>query len=72
MDNNRLNALLKRDTDTVPGLLADQKNYAPLEDDIAPLRDEHARNLAEARTFEGSILTETQDDSTQQKNSARK
>ena len=72
MDNNRLNALLQRDTDTVAGLLADQKNYALLEDDIAPLRDEHAANLAEARTFEGSILTETQDDSAQQKNTARK
>ena len=72
MDNNRLNALLKRDTDTVAGLLADQKNYAPLEDDIAPLRTAHAANLAEARTLEGSILTETQDDSAQQKNTARK
>ena len=38
MENNRLNALLKRDTATAAGLLADQSNYEPLEDDIAPLR----------------------------------
>ena len=72
MDNNQLNALLKRDTDTVAGLLADQPNYLPLEDDLAPLRDEHAENLAAARDLESSILNETQDDSTRQKNTARK
>jgi len=71
MDNNRLNALLQRDTDTVAGLLADQPNYLPLEDDIAPLRTEHAKNLTEARTFEGSVQNEGQDDSTQQKKAAR-
>ena len=72
MDNNHLNALLQRDTDTVAGLLADQPHYPLLEDDIAPLRTEHAKNLAEARTFEGSVLDESQDDSTQQKKAARK
>ncbi|WP_460501865.1 hypothetical protein [Hymenobacter agri] len=51
MDNNRLNALLKRDTDTAAGLLADKDQYKPLEDDLAPLRDEHAANLAQARTL---------------------
>ena len=72
MDNNRLNALLQRDTDTVAGLLADQPHYLPLEDDIAPLRTEHAQNLTEARTFEGSVQDEGQDDSTQQKKATRK
>ena len=71
MDNNRLNALLKRDTDTVAGLLADQPHYLPLEDDIAPLRTEHAANLAAARALEGSVLDEDQNDSTEQKKTAR-
>ncbi|MBF9222788.1 hypothetical protein [Hymenobacter ruricola] len=71
MDNNRLNALLKRDTDTAAGLLADQANYAPLEDDIAPLRTEHAANLALARTLEEQVMADDQDDATAQKQGAR-
>jgi hypothetical protein len=71
MENNRLNALLKRDTATAAGLLADQANYAPLEDDIAPLRAEHAANTARARTLEAAVMADDQDDATAQKQGAR-
>ncbi len=71
MNNNRLNALLLRDTNTAAGLLADQLNYAPLEDDIAPLRTAHAANLAQARALEDAVLADDQDDATQQKAGAR-
>ena len=72
MDNNRLNALLKRDTDTAAGLLADQANYQLLEADMAPLRTEHAANLALARDLEADVMADAQDDATQQKTSARR
>ena len=74
MDNNRLNALLKRDTDTdtAARLLADQPNYQPLEADMAPLRTEHAANLALARDLEADVMADAQDDATQQKTSARR
>lgn len=72
MDNNRLNALLKRDTDTAAGLLADKDHYKPLEDDIAPLRDEHAANLAQARTLEAAVMADGQNDDTSQKKGAKK
>ena len=71
MENNRLNALIKRDTDTAAGLLADLQHYEPLEDDIAPLRTEHAANLAQARTLEESVMADNQDDATAQKRKAR-
>jgi hypothetical protein len=71
MDNNKLNAQLLRDTATAAGLLADQALYAALEADIAPLRDEHAANLALARTLEGAVMAEANDDATQQKASAK-
>ena len=72
MDNNRLDALLKRDTETKAGLLADQPLYLPLEAEIGPLRTEHAANLAKARDLEKDVMDESQDDSGQQKNSAKK
>ena len=72
MDNNRLNALLKRDTDTAAGLLADKDQYKPLEDELAPLRDEHAANLAQARTLEAAVMADGQNDDAKQKNGAKK
>ena len=71
MDNNKLNAQLLRDTATAAGLLADQANYTPLEDDLAPLRTEHAANLAQARTLEDAVMGEEGTDATQQKASAK-
>jgi hypothetical protein len=72
MENNRLNALLKRDTATAAGLLADHPNYAPLEDDIAPLRAEHAANLAKARALEDAVMGDDAGTVTAQKASAKK
>ncbi len=71
MDNNKLNAQLLRDTATANGLRADQVRYAPLEADIAPLRDAHAANLAQARTLEDAVMGETSTDATQQKAGAK-
>jgi hypothetical protein len=71
MDNNKLDAQLRRDTATAAGLLADKKGYEPLEDDIAPLRTEHAANLAKARELEAAVMGETSTDTTTQKASAR-
>ena len=72
MNNNRLNALLKRDTDTAAGLLADKNQYQPLEDDLTPLREEHAANLAQARTLETDVMAESQNDDARQKNGTKK
>ena len=71
MDNNKLNAQLLRDTATVAGLLADQANYAPLEDDLGPLRDEHAANLAQARTLEAAVMDDDSGTATEQKAGAK-
>ena len=72
MDNNRLNAQLLRDTAAAAGLLADQAGYAPLEEDIAPLRAEHAANLAQARTLEDVVLADITGAATAQKKGARR
>ena len=71
MDNNKLNAQLQRDTVTAAGLLTDQANYAPLEDDLAPLRTAHAANLAQARTLEDAVMDETSTEATRQKATAK-
>lgn len=71
MNNNKLNAQLLRDTATVAGLLADKAHYAALEADLAPLRDEYAANLAQARTLEDAVMSEDGTDATQQKTSAK-
>ena len=71
MDNNKLDAQLRRDTATATGLLADKKGYEPLEDDIAPLRTEHAANLAKARELEDTVMAETSTDTNTQKASAK-
>ena len=71
MDNNRINALLKRDTDSSVGLVKDQESYLPLEDEIGPLRAAHAANLAQARLLEADVMAENQDDATAQKQGAR-
>jgi hypothetical protein len=71
MENNKLNAQLLRDTATVAGLLADKPKYVLLEDDIAPMREEHAANLAKARTLEDTVMGEPSADVTRQKASAK-
>ncbi len=69
MDNNKLNAQLLRDTATANGLLADKVLYAPLEADIAPMRDAHAANLA--RTLEDAVMGEATSGVTLQKAGAK-
>lgn len=69
MDNNKLNAQLLRDTATANGLLADKVLYAPLEADIAPMRDAHAANLA--RTLEDAVMGEATGGVTLQKAGAK-
>ena len=71
MNNNKLNAQLLRDTATAAGLLADKDKYAPLEDEIGPLRAEHAATLAQARTLEDAVMGEDGTDETQQKAGAK-
>ncbi|WP_210516644.1 hypothetical protein [Hymenobacter terricola] len=71
MDNNKLDAQLRRDTATTTGLLADQDHYKPLEDDIAPLREEHAANLAQARLLEDAVMGDDSGTVTQQKAGAK-
>lgn len=71
MDNNKLNAQLLRDTATAAGLLADQAHYAPLEDDIEPLRNEHAANLAQARLLETAVMGDDSGTATEQKAGAK-
>ncbi|MDQ2795138.1 MAG: hypothetical protein M3Y12_14195 [Bacteroidota bacterium] len=71
MDNNKLNAQLLRDTATAAGLLADQPSYAPLEADLAPLRTEHAANLAQARLLEAAVMGDDSTATTQQKATAK-
>ena len=72
MKNNRLDAMLRRDETTAAGLVQDQPGYAGLEEDLAPLRTQHASNLQQAQALEGTVLREDQDDSTQQKKNTRK
>jgi hypothetical protein len=72
MKDNRLDAMLRRDENTAAGLAQDQPNYAGIEDDLGPLRTEHAANLTQAQTLEGAVLREDQDDSSKQKRGTRK
>ena len=72
MDNNKIDAQFRRDTATVAGLEADKKHYEALEDDIAPLRDEYAANLAKARELEGTVMGNDSGTVTEQKASAKK
>ncbi|WP_035562037.1 hypothetical protein [Hymenobacter sp. IS2118] len=71
MDNNKLDAQLRRDTATADGLQADKALYQPLEDDIAPLRTEHAANLAQARLLEDAVMGDDSGTVTQQKAGAK-
>ncbi|MFD2718212.1 hypothetical protein ACFST9_05770 [Hymenobacter monticola] len=71
MDNNKLDAQLRRDTATANGLQADKALYAALEDDLAPLRDEHAANLAKARQLEEAVMGDDAGTVTEQKTSAK-
>jgi hypothetical protein len=72
MDNNKLDAQLRRDTATAAGLLADKAHYAALEDDLGPLRTEHAANLAKARDLEAAVMGDDSGTATEQKASAKK
>ena len=72
MNNNKLDAQLRRDTASNTGLEADKKQYEPLEDDIGPLRDELAANLAQARKLEETVMGNDSETVTEQKASAKK
>ncbi len=63
MKNNALDAYQRRDTATQAGLLTDKANYAPLEDDLAPLRDQHTANLALVNERIDDVLAADSDDS---------
>jgi hypothetical protein len=67
MENNRMNDLVLRDKATVAGLADDQPNYDPLEEDIAPLRDEHAANTLKIGPLAVALLETATDDATKQK-----
>ncbi|WP_210517622.1 hypothetical protein [Hymenobacter terricola] len=71
MDNNKLDAQLRRDTATANGLQADLDHYTALEDDLAPLRTEHAANLAQARLLEDAVMGDESGTATEQKTSAK-
>jgi hypothetical protein len=71
MENNRINACILRDKATLIGLTADRANYAALEDDIAPLRDEYGANLTRMSGLAQSVLSAELDDATVQKKGAR-
>lgn len=67
MKNDRLDAYHRRDTATVAGLIADQKNYAPLEEDIEPLRTQLGLNHAKADGLIDDVLKADADDSAEVK-----
>lgn len=71
MKNNRLDALLRRDASVQVGLAADKALYAPIEDDIAPLRDEHAGRLEKAQEFADEVFEADGDDSSGVKKGTR-
>ncbi len=63
MKNNRLDAMLRRDTSVQIGLEADKALYAPVEEDIAPLREEHADRLTQAKALADEVFEADGDDS---------
>jgi hypothetical protein len=63
MKNNALDAYHRRDTATLAGLEADQKNYEPIEEDIAPLRAQLATNHATADKLIDDVLEADGEDS---------
>jgi len=71
MDNNKLDAQLRRDTATANGLQVDKALYAALEDDLASLRAEHADNLAKARQLEDAVMDDAAGIVAEQKTSAK-
>ena len=66
-----MNSLVLRDKATVEGLAADKPNYAPLEEDIAPFRDEHAANTLLIGPLAEVLLETATDDATRQKTTAK-
>ncbi len=71
MKNNRLDAMLRRDTSVQLGLTADMALYAPLEDDIAPLRTKHQANLTAALGLADEVFEADGDDSSAVKKGTR-
>ncbi|MDO7876505.1 hypothetical protein Q5H93_17305 [Hymenobacter sp. ASUV-10] len=67
MKNNRLDAYHRRDTATTAGLDADKKNYEPIEEDIAPLREQLATNHANADKLIDEVLKADSEDSAEVK-----
>jgi hypothetical protein len=63
MKNNSLDAYHRRDTATQAGLEADKANYKPIEDDIAPLREQLAANHTKADKLIDDVLEADGDDS---------
>ena len=63
MKNNRLDAMVRRDASVQLGLEADKALYAPIEDDIAPLRAEHAQRLEDAKELADEVFEADGDDS---------
>lgn len=63
MKNDRIDAYYRRDTTTQAGLLTDKASYEPLEEDIAPLREQHTTNLTKAGTLVDDVLKADADDS---------
>lgn len=63
MKNNALDAYHRRDTATIAGLAADKKGYEPLEEDIAPSREQLATNHAKADGLIDDVLEADGEDS---------
>lgn len=72
MENNELNDLVLRDKATAAGLASDKAYYKNLEEEIGPLRDEHAANTTSMGPLAQAVLAADTDDATTQKAGARK
>lgn len=71
MKNNKMDAMLRRDDTVQLGLEADKALYAPLEEDIAPLRTQHAAGLEEAKELADEVFAADGDESATVKRSTR-
>ncbi len=71
MRNNRLDALLRRDANVQLGLKEDKAQYAPIEEDIAPLREAHALAHDQAKALADEVFEADGDDSSGVKKGTR-
>lgn len=71
MKNDSLDALLRRDESVQTGLEVDRDLYAPIEDEVKPLREQHAANLLIAQQLEQEVFEADSDDSASQKKGTR-